>query len=166
MPRALSEITPALATNPGNAVGPQGPSGPPGPPGNQPTDIQIFSGEIATTQDSPLRAGSRFLDLTPFPPVLSSGLNRVVEFVANIEVSGGTGTVRLRNRDDMETVTGTQIATTGTTNVEVRSGALTVGAAAGNLVDDRMYEVEIFHTGGSPSDAVTITNARLEVTYV
>ena len=166
MPRALADLDPTVASGPGNAVGPIGPAGPPGPQGNQPFDVQIFSGEQATTEDSPVRAGARFLDLTPFPALHPSGLTRVGEFVANIEVSGGTGTVRLRNRDDVETVTGTEIASLSLTNIEVRSGPLTVGVAAGNLKDDKMYKVEIFHTGGTPSDAVTLTNARLEISYV
>jgi hypothetical protein len=50
--------------------------------------------------------------------------------------------------------------------VEVRSGPLTVGVAVGDLKDDKMYEVEVFISGGAPTDAATCTNARLEISYV
>lgn len=163
MPRPYVSIT----TTPGSAAGPEGPAGPPGPPSNQPFDLQIFSGEFGTTLDDPTRAGSRYLDLTPFPAIDTAGRSRQIEFVANLEVgTAGTGYVQLRNRDDDEIVTGTALSTASLTNVELRSGPLTVGAAAGNLKDDRMYEVEVYHLLGAPTDGVTITNARLEVVYV
>jgi hypothetical protein len=165
MPRALDSVDPIIS-GPGNAIGPEGPVGPPGPPGNQPFDIQIFSGEGATTQPSPVRFGSRYLDLTPFPAIHPSGLNRVIEFVANIETTAGLANIRLRNRDDGETVTGTALNTPSLTSVEVRSGPLTVGVAVGDLKDDKMYEVEVFISGGAPTDAATCTNARLEISYV
>ena len=165
MPRPFDSVDP-LVSGPGNAIGPEGPVGPPGPPGNQPIDVQIFTGEGATTQSSPVRFGSRFLDLTPFPAVHPSGLNRQIEFVANVETTAGTVTVRLRNRDDTETVTGTTIVSASLTNIEVRSPVLTVGVSAGDLKDDKMYEVEVFITGGGGTDAATCTNARFEVKYV
>lgn len=163
MPRPLDSVT-TISSGPGNAIGPQGPAGPPGPVGNQPIDVQIFSGDEATIQTAPVRFGSRFLDLSPFPAV-QAGLNRRIEFVANIETSGGTASVRLRNRDDAETVTGTTLTTSSLTNVERRSGILTVGVAAGELKDDKMYEVEVWESGGG-GGAATCTNARLEITYV
>ena len=165
MPRPLDSVDP-IVSGPGNAIGPVGPVGPPGPQGNQPFDIQIFSGEGATVQPSPVRFGSRFLDLTPFPALHPSGLTRVVEFVANIETTAGLANVRLRNRDDAETVTGTAMNTASLTNIERRSGPLTVGAGVGDLKDDKMYEVELYISGGAPTDAAACTNARLEISYV
>ncbi len=163
MPRSLDSVDP-IQSGPGNAIGPLGPVGPPGPQGNQPFDIQIFSGDEATPSASPVRFGSRFLDLTPFPALHPSGLTRVIEFVANIETTAGTAEIRLRNRDDTETVTGTAMSTTSLTNIEKRSGSLTVGTGAGDLKDDRMYEVEVYISGGP--GAASCTNARLEVSYV
>jgi len=166
MPRPYDLLNP-IETTPGSAAGPEGPSGPPGPPSNQPFDLQIFSGEYGTTSDFATRAGSRYLDLTPYPPIDSAGRTRQIEFVANLEVgTAGTGYVQLRNRDDDELVTGASLSTASLTNVELRSGPLTVGTLAGNLKDDKMYEVEVYHLGGSSTDGVTITNARLEVVYV
>lgn len=166
MPRPYDQLNP-IDSNHGSAVGPEGPAGPPGPPSNQPFDLQIFSGEFATTAVSPVRAGSRFLDLTPYPAIDTAGRTRQIEFVADLEVgAAGTAHVQLTNRDDAEVVTGTSLSTSSITNTEVRSGPLTVGTSAGNLKDDRMYEAEVYHTGGGPSDAATLTNARLEVVYV
>lgn len=165
-PRPYDPLDP-ITSGPGDAVGPEGPAGPPGPPNNQPFDLQLFSGDFATSSDDFVRAGSRFVDLTPFPPVDTAGRVRTIEFVANIEANAaGTANVRLRNREDDETVTGTSLSTTNTENTEVRSGALTVGTGAGDLKDDRTYEVEVFHTGGTDEDAMSISNARLEVVYV
>lgn len=166
MPRPYDQINP-ITSDRGDAVGTEGPPGPPGAPNNQPFDLQLFSGDFSTTVNSPVRIGSRFIDLTPFPAVDVVGRTRNIEFVANLEVGlAGTGNVRLRNTEDSETVTGTALSTTDITNTELRSGPLTVGTAAGNLKDDRTYEAEVFHTGGAPTDAVTVTNARLEISYV
>lgn len=156
----------SIATTPGSAAGPEGPAGPPGPPSNQPFDLQIFSGEFAHTATSSARAGSRFLDLTPYPAIDTAGRTRQIEFVADLETTGGTANVQLVNRDDAEVVSGTSLSTASLTNVELRSGPLTVGTSAGNLKDDRMYEVKTYRSGGAATDAVTITNARLEVIYV
>ena len=165
MPRPLNSVDP-IESGPGNAIGPIGPVGPPGPQGNQPFDIQIFSGEGSTTQASPVRFGARFLDLTPFPAIHSSGLTRVIEFVANIETTAGLAHVRLRNRDDVETIIGTDLSTASLTSLEVRSGPLTVGTGVGDLKDDKMYEVEVHISGGGGTDSAACTNARLEVSYV
>ena len=166
MPRPYDQLSPILSDR-GDAVGPEGPPGPPGAPNNQPFDLQLFSGSFGTTSDSPVRVGSRFVDLSPFPAIDVAGRVRQIEFVANLEVGvAGTANVRLLNREDVEAVAGTAMSTVSTTNTELRSGPLTVGAAAGNLKDDRTYEPEVFHTGGSPTDAVTVTNARLEISYV
>lgn len=159
-------ITQPIRTGPGVTTGTQGPAGPPGPPGSSPIDVPIFSGDMATTDTSPQRFGSRFLDLTPFPPFNSAGLTRVIRFIVNIEASGtATANVRLRNVTDSETVSGTSLSTANLTNTQLVSSPLTVGTSSGNLKDDRMYEVEVFKSGGAADDAVTCTNARLEVTY-
>lgn len=166
MPRPYDQQRP-ITSDRGDAVGPEGPPGPPGPPSNQPFDLQIFSGDYSTTSDDPVRIGSRFVDLTPFPAIDAAGRTRQIEFVANLEVGvAGTAFVRLRNREDSETVTGTLMSTSNLTNTELRSGPLTVGVAAGNLKDDKTYEAEIYHTGGTASDGATVTNARLEIVYV
>lgn len=166
MPRPYDQLNPIFSDR-GDAVGPEGPPGPPGAPNNQPFDLQMFSGNFSTTLDGPVRVGSRFVDLSPFPAIDVVGRVRRIEFVANLEVgAAGTANVRLLNREDVEVVTGTAMLTTNTTNTELRSGPLSVGTSGGDLKDDRTYEPEIFHTGGSPSDAATITNARLEISYV
>ncbi len=156
-----------IKSNSGDAVGPEGPAGPPGPPSNQPFDLQIFSGEYATTSVSPVRFGSRFLDLTAYPSMDTAGRTRQIEFVVDIEVGvAGIGHIHLMNRDDSEIVTGTELTTSSLINVEISSGPLTIGTAVGNLKDAKMYEVEAYHTGGAATDSVAITNARLEVVYV
>jgi len=80
--------------------------------------------------------------------------------------AAGTGYIQLRNRDDNEIVTGTTLSTTSLVNIELKSGPLTVGTAVGNLKDDKMYEVEVYHLLGAPTDGVTVANVRLEVVYV
>lgn len=132
--------------------------------------IPLFAGALfTTTSDAFVRATSYNLDLAGWPATIGT-LTRSIAFKANIEGSGCGGAlvhVRLQNITDAETVTGTALSApgenTGETS-EVSSGPLTVGVAAGNLRDGRLYEVQIHDTLGVSLDA-SIANARLEVSY-
>ena len=166
MPRPFDILHP-LTSGSGTVIGPPGPAGPPGPPLNIPIAIQIFSGDLSTPETSPVRFGTNRLSLVPFPATNSVGQTRQISFVVNIETTNpsAVGSARLQNIDDDEIVTGSTLTTISLLAQE-RRVVLTVGAAAGNLKDDKMYEVVVFRTGGSASDSITVTNARLEIFYV
>lgn len=166
MPRPYDPLHP-IVSGPGTLIGFEGPPGPPGPVANIPIAIQIFSGDQSTPETSPVRFGTTRLDLSPFPAINVSGLARQVSFVINFETTNpaAVGTARLRNVDDDDIITGSILTTTSLTNEEKRA-ILTVGGGAGQLQDDKIYEVAAFKTGGSGSDSITVTNARFEVFYV
>jgi hypothetical protein len=167
MPRPFNPLNP-LSSGSGTLIGPEGPVGPPGPPANIPVYIQLFSGDKSSPESSPVRFGAANLELSPFPLQNSSGLTRRIRFIANLEVTNplAVGTVRLRNVDENEIVTGSELTTSNPINTEKQSVALTVGTNVGDLKNNRTYEVAGFITGGNPEDAITVTNAKLEIFYV
>lgn len=127
--------------------------------------IPFVDGVFNTNSSFAIRAGGRFLDLTPWPATIGT-LTRTVKFVANIEssFSGATAHVQLQNVTDNETVTGTNLTTSNLSNTEV-SATVTVGSSSGNLKTSKTYEVQVYLSGGGATDRVTITNARLLITY-
>lgn len=92
-------------------------------------------------------------------------LTRTVTYSISLETTAGTCNSRLYNRTDNEVVTGTSITEVATTAPVEHRVVLTVGAAAGNLKDGKLYEVDIWLTGGGAADVAICTNAHLEISY-
>lgn len=132
-----------------------------------PTELVFTAGVFNTGLTTPTRVGGRYVDLTNFV-VLTSGAGgsyaTSAQFYADIETTAGTANIQLYNVTDGEVVTGSALTTTNTTNTEV-VGGLTIGNAAGNLKSGKVYEVDIYITGGGPTDRTTCTNARLVFSY-
>lgn len=131
-----------------------------------PTEMIFTAGVFSTGISTPTRVGGRYIDLAPY--IGTTGIvgtfASTVKFYANIETTAGTANVRLYNVTDGEVVTGSLLTTTNTTNTEV-NGTLTVGSSVGNLKTQKVYEVDIFITGGGGTDRATCTNARLLFSY-
>jgi hypothetical protein len=126
----------------------------------------ILVGTNANTSLSTATAvGGRVINLSSFPST-SGSLNRTITFYADIQSSSSsaTATVLLQNITDNETVTGSTLSTTSTAPTEL-SAVLTAGSSAGNLKTGKMYMAEIYITNGQISDRVTLSNARLVITY-
>lgn len=139
------------------ATGPMGPA----------TSIEVpFSAGVDAAQNgSTTRIGERSVDLTAYPPVLPDGKIRTVSLVVNIETTLGTATFQLYNATDGEFVdTGTAVATTSTSNVEIVR-TLTVGTSSGNLISGKRYQAQVTQSGGSSIDRGTVTGSRLVISY-
>lgn len=130
-----------------------------------PDDIVLVSGSANNNISTPFAAGGRIVDLSGYPATFGT-LTRTVTFFVDLQSTSGSATafVQLHNDTDNEIVTGTVLSTQNTAPTEF-SSVLTVGSSPGNLKTGKMYLVEIYTTGGLASDHVTITNARLVVTY-
>jgi hypothetical protein len=126
-------------------------------------ELVLDANAVSNTTTTPQRAASRIVLTSRYASTLGA-LNRTVRFKATLETTAGTAHVDLYNETDAETVTGTSLTTTNAGPSEV-SATLTLGAAAGNLKDNKMYSVRVWITGGGGTDAATLSNARLEVTY-
>lgn len=132
--------------------------------------IQLVAGIFTTTSGTFVRATSYTLySLSEYPERIGPFI-RQVEFQADLDGEGCGGaevTIRLQNITDGETVTNTEMSAPGENPGEsstVESGPLTVGTSPGDLKDLSLYEVQIQKSGASVS--ATVTNARLEITYV
>jgi hypothetical protein len=124
---------------------------------------------FTTTFGTFSRAGSLYLDMTPFPPT-NGGLNRHVQFEAEVQKSSGATSVEVRLLDITHgvAVTGTGLTYSATNNLSrVTSGDLTVGSSSGNIRSDAatIYEVQFKMNGGTPSDQVWGMGARLVISY-
>ncbi len=130
-------------------------------------NITLAAGVQTTTSTAFIRAGARQIDMTPYPATIGA-LTRTVTFVADIDKSSGATTVEVQLYDTTHTVavTGTDLTSASNSNAAV-SAVVTVGSNSGNLRDDNatQYELQFKMNGGGGSDAVTITNARLVITY-
>lgn len=169
----------AGVTGPPGLMGATGPAGPQGTAGvngtngsdgapgqliNIPYDMDLVAAVMNNSTDVFARAGARKIDMTLYPATLG-GLSRTVTYYVNIDVTGGTGTIRLFNVDDNEEVTGTEFTTTAPGNTEF-SAVLTVGTASGDLKDGKVYEAQIKLENGTPLDRMAVTSARLVFRYV
>jgi len=120
---------------------------------------------LVSNEATDATSGTLALGQIEFDPSEYAGAT-LFEFLATLSVSGGTltGTVGFYNVTDAELVTGTALTTTSTTPVRIGSGALTVGAAAGNLKSTaKVYEVRLSVTGTLPTDIVTLGSAYLKI---
>ncbi len=130
-------------------------------------EIYFVSGLFTTTSTTFVRAGARLFDMTPYPATIGS-LTRTVKFVADIDKTSGATNVEVQLYDNTHTtaITGTDLTSTSNSNAAV-TATLTVGSSSGNLRNDvaSQYEVQFRMTGGGGADAVSITNARLVITY-
>jgi hypothetical protein len=120
---------------------------------------------LVSNEATDATSGTLALGQIEFDPGEYAGAT-VFEFLATFSVSGGTltGTVSLYNVTDAEIVTGTTLTTASTTPVRLGSGALTVGAAAGNLKSTaKVYEVRLSVTGTLPTDIVTLGSAYFKI---
>lgn len=154
------------AGTPGPA-GATGPAGLPGAPGqliNIPYDMDLVAGVVNNSTNVFARAGARKIDMTLYPPSLG-GLTRIVVYTVNVDVTGGSGTIRLFNVDDNEIVDGTTYVTTSPLNTEY-SATLTVGNDPGQLKDGKLYEAQILLENAGPLDRMAVTSARLSFRYV
>jgi hypothetical protein len=118
---------------------------------------------LAETASVPATGGVLALGQLRFDPS-DYPANAQISFVVVTSVSVGsiTGSVLLYNVDDAEVVTGTSLATSSLTPVSQSSGALTVGAAAGNLKDTpKLYEVRLAVSGTLVSEVVSLGSAAL-----
>lgn len=127
-------------------------------------DVVLQAAVMVDGTGVPTRAGVRVIVTANYPATILTK-TRVVTFKATINASPGVGitaNVDLYNETDAEIVTGTALSTSNTGPTEV-SAVLTVGAAAGNLKNGKMYSVRIAQAGGG---FATLSNARLEISYV
>jgi hypothetical protein len=103
-----------------------------------------------------------------FPPTIGS-LTRTIIFATDMDMTVGATSVEARLYDVTHSVaiTNADLTSSSTTNTRVASAALTVGASAGNIRSDAVcqYELQFKMNGGTGSDAVFLTNARVIVTY-
>ena len=79
--------------------------------------------------------------------------------------SGLTGRIKLRNITDGEDVSSTTLDVTATSPTTVTSGALTVGAASGNLkASAKTYELRLQLVGSADTtDTVQVGTAYIKV---
>jgi hypothetical protein len=101
-------------------------------------------------------------------PATAAGLNRHIRFAVTFESQGaGTANVKLVDITDSADITGTLTTTTSQAATTFTSSDLTVGSSAGNIRSDsvKQYELQLWMTGGSGSDQVACTSARLLITY-
>lgn len=129
-----------------------------------PLEIPLVAGVANVGSSVATRIGSRIIDLTGIPSTLPDGRTLTAKFVVAIETTAGTANVQLKNMTDNELVSSTSFSTTNTQSTEF-SGTLTVGVAAGNLKTGKLYEVQLYLTGGSGLDRASSTSARLLFTY-
>lgn len=128
------------------------------------SELPFYDGVTSEMGAVPRRVGSRQVKWSLFSAT-SFGLTRTVRFKVSLEVTAGVAHADLYNETDGEVVTGTPLTTSATGPTNVASVVLTLGAAAGNLKDDKMYSARVWLTGGGGGDAATISDARIEVTY-
>ncbi len=130
-------------------------------------EISLASGLFSTTSSAFTRVGGRKIDLSSFPATVGD-LTRVVTFKADIDMTATATSVEIQLYDvtNAVSVTGSDLTSTSTSNVEV-SATLTVGSSPGNIRNDTpsQYELQLKMNGGGGSDAVFLTNARLLVAY-
>lgn len=133
-----------------------------------PNDIQFVTGVALNGFTTPAGMGGRFIDMTKYPSALSDGRIRTVKFMADVEISAPTfdGYIHLFDTTHNVVVTNSQFHFTDTTTTEY-SAVMTIGSASGHLRNDvtTRYEVRIWKTGGSVTDRVICSNARIQVTY-
>lgn len=138
------------------------------PESQLPIEIFFASGLFTTTSSTFTRAGARKFDISSYPATIGS-LSRTVKFIADVDKTSGATNIEIQLYDNTNSVivTGTGLTSTSDSNIEVTSAALTVGSSAGNIRSDvaSQYELQIKMNGGGGSDSVSITNARLEISY-
>lgn len=123
---------------------------------------QIF---VESVQEVTGVEATKFLASFPFNPGdWEPGTSKEFRFGAVLSVSDGalTGEVELYNLTDAElvTLTGGTLTTSSTGAVKLESGALTVGAAAGNLKNtEKIYEVRIKNDGTLASEKTFLGSA-------
>jgi len=115
------------------------------------------------------RAGSLYLDMTPFPSTLGA-LSRSVQFEAEVQKTAGATSVEVRLLDVTHGVVITSSNLTYSSNTtlsRVTSGNLTVGSSSGNIRSDAatIYEMQIKMNGGGGSDQVWAAGGRLVISY-
>jgi hypothetical protein len=114
-------------------------------------ELNFASGLFSTTSTTFVRTGGRQIDMSIFPPTIGA---------TSVEA-------RLYDVTHSVAITNADLTSSSTTNTRVASAALTVGASAGNIRSDAVcqYELQFKMNGGTGSDAVFLTNARVIVTY-
>lgn len=140
-------------------------------------EVGLSYAVTGATSDTPVVAGQRKVDLSPFPATLG-GLSRVVRFAVDLE--NAVHSAAYFTAADLRDVTHGGVLVTGTdldnsgeadrgAGNEFVSAPLTVGSAAGNLRDDvaSIYAVRV--AGDGITDPMTeraiMTHARLIVSY-
>lgn len=126
-------------------------------------ELLLLAGVVTNKTAVEQAAGTRTIITARYQAAVAS-LNRVVRFKATLTTTAGTAHVDLYNETDSEQVTGTALTTASLTPVEV-SAVVTVGVAAGNLKNNKLYSPRVWITGGGVNDWATLSNARLEITY-
>lgn len=152
-------------------AGVTGPAGPSGVTGV--LEIPFVTGENTTQLSTAFRKGGRKIDWTRYPAVSAGGLTRSVRLTATLDssVSAALAEVDLYDQTHGVIIAGSTLTNTAapdkTIPYEVTSGILPVNAISGNLRNDviALYLLRIRRNGGLSTDAVTCTNARLEITY-
>ena len=134
------------------------------------TEIPFLVNERGTDSATYVRVGGRPIDMSKYPATFGS-LNRVVTFVADLDIAGAptSATVKLYDLTHLVDVTGSEISHNTTTNTDISSAALTVGGNPGDIRDDvvTQYVAYLKMVGGSVGvDQAFCTNARLVIDYV
>lgn len=133
-------------------------------------EIFIIASDQSTKLSTFTRVGGRKIDFTLYPATVG-GLSRQVKFIVDVQKTSGATSVEIELFDITHAVQVTStniIYSTDNALTEISTGSLTVGSSAGNLRSDTtaLYEIHIKMNGGTGSDAVFITNARLQISYV
>lgn len=130
-------------------------------------EISFMSGLFTITNTSYTRAGARLFSMTPYPETIGA-FTRTVTFIADMDKTSGATSAEIQLYDTTHSVVvaGTTLTSVSDANSAV-TAVLTVGSSSGNLRDDvdTQYELQFRMNGGGGSDAVFLTNARLEITY-
>lgn len=133
-------------------------------------ELSLVAGLFSVGTSTFTRIGGRKIDFSQYPATLGDK-NRVVNFLADVDMTPGVASieVRLYDRTDSTAITNTTMSSTSIATVELDSGPLTVGSSSGDLRDDapKFYEVQLRMVGGSiGTDQVFCENARLNIIYI
>lgn len=131
-------------------------------------ELSLVSGQNSTGLPSYQRVGGKSIDMSRYPLSLN-GKTRSVILEADVQKTGTATSVDIQLMDITHSVvvTGTTLSSVSNALIKVASSALTVGSSSGNIRNDveTVYEIKIKMSGGTVSDQVYCTNARLLITY-
>jgi hypothetical protein len=133
-----------------------------------PIEKILLAAVADTTADSvaPIVVAALKIDPNVWPAAFN-GRTRVVKFEATAHTTNISAAPNVRLYDLTNGVSVATLAPTPSLTPAHAVTALTVGTASGNLRSDvaSIYEVRLYRSGGTASDTVACSGARLIVTY-